>query len=220
MRLTRPTIGLLAFFALAPTLRAEYVVLRSGLRLNVTGYELRGDRYRLQMRGGMVEVPAAEVVDIEREEIFTSLPAPESSKEPFHALIQAASAKFGVDAELVTSVMAAESNFNPKAISRRNARGLMQLMPQTAARLGVLDVFDPQQNINAGTQYLHELLLRYNNDLVLSLAAYNAGPRRVEQSGRRLPPIRETQSYVRRVAKIYATRKSSTAALTPSAALQ
>jgi soluble lytic murein transglycosylase-like protein len=220
MRLTRPTIGLLAFFALAPTLRAEYVVLRSGLRLNVTGYELRGDRYRLQMRGGMVEVPAAEVVDIEREEIFTSLPAPESSKEPFHALIQAASAKFGVDAELVTSVMAAESNFNPKAISRRNARGLMQLMPQTAARLGVLDVFDPQQNINAGTQYLHELLLRYNNDLVLSLAAYNAGPQRVEQSGRRLPPIRETQSYVRRVATIYATRKSSTAALTPSAALQ
>jgi len=213
MRLTRSWVACVLLLALAPDLRAEYVVLRSGQRLNVTGYELQGDHYKLQMQGGTMEVPAADVVDIERQEIFTPLPAPETSNEPFHNLIRAAAAKYGVDADLITSVMVTESNFNPKAVSRRNARGLMQLMPQTAARLGVQDVFDPQQNINAGAEYLHELLLRYNNDLVLSLAAYNAGPERVEQYGRRVPPIRETQSYVRRVAKTYAQRKSFPSAL-------
>jgi hypothetical protein len=101
MRLTRSWFAVLLLLAFAPTLRAEYVVLRSGQRLIVTGYELRGDHYRLQMQGGMVEVPAAEVVDIERQEVFTSLPAPETSNQPFHAMIQAAAEKFGVDAELI-----------------------------------------------------------------------------------------------------------------------
>ncbi len=209
MRLMRGVVTCVFLFAGASSLRAEYIVLRSGQRLNVTGYELLGDKYRLQMNGGVVEVPADEVASIEPEEVFTPLPVIESSKAPYLELIQNAATRYEVDGDLITSVIAAESNFNPKAISRKNARGLMQLLPQTAARLGVQDIFDPQENINAGTRYLRELLRRYHNDLVLTLAAYNAGPERVEQYGRRVPPIRETQSYVRRVTKSYAKRKTT-----------
>jgi soluble lytic murein transglycosylase-like protein len=120
---------------------------------------------------------------------------------------------YEVPVDLVEAIIDEESGWNPSAISNKGAVGLMQLMPHTATRLGVLNVFDPQQNINGGAQYLHELLLRYNNDLILSLAAYNSGPERVEHYGRRVPPIRETQSYVRRVAKTYADRKASKASL-------
>jgi soluble lytic murein transglycosylase-like protein len=109
---------------------------------------------------------------------------------------------------LISSVIAAESNFNAKAVSRKNARGLMQLMPETAAKLGVRNVFDPQENIDAGTRYLGNLLQRYQNDLSLALAAYNAGPERVQQYGR-VPPFAETLSYVRRVQRTYQSSKSA-----------
>jgi soluble lytic murein transglycosylase-like protein len=105
-------------------------------------------------------------------------------------------------------VIAAESNFDPKAVSRKNARGLMQLLPETAARLGVKDVFDPKENIDAGTRYLRDLLQKYNNDLVLTLAAYNAGPDRVQQYGT-VPPFAETISYVRRVKRNYEKSKTT-----------
>ena len=201
--------ALLPFLLLAaPAVRAEYIVLRSGQRLNVTGYQLLGDTYRLQMNGGFVEMPASDVVAIEPEEVFTSAPAPETAKAPFRDLILAAASRYSVDADLITSVIATESNFDPKAISRRNARGLMQLLPQTAARLGVQNIFDPGENIDAGTHYLRDLLQRYKNDLALTLAAYNAGPERVRQYGQ-VPPFAETQSYVRRVGRAYAKRKSN-----------
>ncbi len=95
---------------------------------------------------------------------------------PYADFISESARAHGVAPELVASVIAVESNFNPNAVSWRSARGLMQLMPQTAARFGVTRVFDPRQNIEAGTRYLKELLLRYNGDLSLTLAAYNAGP--------------------------------------------
>jgi soluble lytic murein transglycosylase-like protein len=193
--------------AAAAPVRAEYFVLRGGQRLHITGYQLLGDKYRLQMEGGFVEVPAENVTAIEPEDVFTSAPPVETAKAPFRDLIEGAAAHYGVDADLISSVIAAESNFNPKAISRRNARGLMQLLPETAARLGVRNIFDPQENINAGTHYLRDLLLLYKNDLALTLAAYNAGPQRVQQYGR-IPPFAETQSYVRRVRTAYAKRKS------------
>jgi soluble lytic murein transglycosylase-like protein len=210
LRITRPVrlFPLLLLAALAPSaVRAEYIVLRSGQRLSVTGYQLLGDTYRLQVNGGFVEMPAADVVAIEPEEVFTPAPVPETSKAPFRELILAAAARYSVDADLITSVIAAESNFDPKAISRRNARGLMQLLPQTAARLGVQNIFDPGENIDAGTHYLRDLLQRYRNDLALTLAAYNAGPERVQQYGQ-VPPFAETQSYVRRVKRAYDQRKS------------
>ena len=193
-------------FAAVPQARAEYFVLRSGQRLHVTGYQLLGDKYRLQMNGGFVELAANNVTAIEPEDVFTPAPV-EAAKAPFRDLIEGAAARYSVDADLITSVIAAESNFDPKAISRRNARGLMQLLPQTAARLGVQHIFDPRENIDAGTHYLRDLLLLYKNDLALTLAAYNAGPQRVWQYGR-VPPFAETQSYVRRVGSAYAKRKS------------
>jgi len=199
----------LVMFA-APALRAEYVVLRSGQRLTVTGYQLVGDKYRLQMTGGSVEIGAEEVVAIEPEEVFTPIRAKPAVKPPYRELVEAAATRYGVDADLITSVIAVESNFDPKARSRRDARGLMQLLPETAARLGVKDIYDPQENIDAGTRYLRELLQKYGDDLVLALAAYNAGPERVQQYGR-VPPFAETISYVRRVKHGYEKRKVSAA---------
>ncbi|HVS88976.1 MAG TPA: lytic transglycosylase domain-containing protein [Candidatus Acidoferrum sp.] len=193
--------------AVAPMGRAEYIVLRNGQRLNVTGYQLLGDKYRLQVSGGTVVVAAEDVAGIEPEELFTPPKPADNFKTPFHELIEAASAQYKVDADLITSVIAVESNFEPMAISRRNARGLMQLLPETAARLGVKDIFDPRQNINAGTRYLSDLLQRYNNDLVLALAAYNAGPEKVGKFGS-VPPYAETISYVRRVKRAYENSKS------------
>jgi len=193
----------------APCVRAEYIVLRSGQRLAVTGYQILGDKYRLQMKGGTAEIPVEQVLSIEPEEIFISVPPTEISQEPFGDLIRAAAKRYSVDADLITSVIAAESNFDPKAISRRDARGLMQLLPATAARLGVKNIFDPQENIEAGTHYLSDLLQLYKNDLALTLAAYNAGPERVQQYGQRVPPFAETVSYIRRVQQTYQQRKSS-----------
>jgi Transglycosylase SLT domain len=201
---------LIPFFTLLypESARAEYVVLRSGQRLIVTGYQLVGDIYRLQLSSGSAELPACEVVAIEPEEIFHSTPKPALADIPYANFISTAAQHHNVDADLIVSVITAESQFNPKAISRKNARGLMQLLPETATRLGVTNIFDPQENIEAGTKYLRELLDRYDNNLVLTLAAYNAGPQRVEQF-KTVPPYRETMSYVRRVQQNYKTRKSS-----------
>ncbi len=127
--------------------------------------------------------------------------------------MEAAAKRYNVDADLIISVIAVESNFDPKAVSRKNAHGLMQLLPETAAQLGVKNIDDPAENIDAGTRYLRDLLQKYNNDLALALAAYNAGPDKVQLYGR-VPPYAETISYVRRVKSGYATSKSKAAAKT------
>lgn len=196
-----------ALLASAVAARADYVVLRSGARLNVTGYEILGDKYRLHLKGGVAEVSVDDIVGIEPEEIFEPLPEPLSEKTPFQKIIRAAAERYGVDADLIHCVIAVESNFNPKAVSPRNARGLMQLLPQTAAQLGVKDIFDPEQNVDGGTRYLRDLLKKYSN-LTLALAAYNAGPQRVDQYGRHVPPYLETMKYVQRIAKSYAKIKA------------
>ena len=208
MRLSRMAFAMLLLCAACLPARAEYIVLRSSQRLHVTGYQLNGDTYHLQIQGGTADIPASEVAAIEPEDVFYPIPKVETSKAPFRELIQAAAARYAVDPDLITSVIAAESNFDPKAVSRRNARGLMQLLPQTATRLGVTNLFDPAENINAGTLYLSELLKRSNNNLALTLAAYNAGPQTVERY-RSVPPYRETQSYVQKVGRSYAQRKSA-----------
>jgi len=221
MKLARAAAGLLYallfFLFAAPSARAEYIVLQSGLRLHVTGYQLIGEKYHLQLQGGWMDVSVSDVVKIEPEEVFAPIvqpPAPTSAsavnQPPYHEFVLAAASHYGVDAELITSVMEVESNFNPKAISAKNARGLMQLLPETAARLGVKDIFDPKENIDAGTHYLHDLLQLYNNDLTLALAAYNAGPDKVQKYGD-VPPYRETQSYVKQVKRKYQKSKSAPA---------
>ncbi len=189
--------AIVALAALVPCARADYMVLQTGQRIHVTGYERVGDTLHLTMAGGTLEIPADALVRVDPEDIF--LPVKVRSLDvPYANFITESARAHGVAPELVASVIAVESNFNPNAVSWRSARGLMQLMPQTAARFGVTRVFDPQQNIEAGTKYLKELLLRYNGDLALTLAAYNAGPDRVEQY-RTVPPYRETRDYVRRV---------------------
>lgn len=207
MRVKQMALCAAAFFMCAGTAKADYFVLRSGARLSVSSYELLGDRYRIQIDGGSAELPAAEVVAIEPEEIFVSAPRTPLQQAPYGRIIQDASRKYGVDADLLFSVIAAESNFNPRAVSRRGARGLMQILPATAVRLGVKDVFDPEQNIDAGTRYLKKLLGNYRGDLALTLAAYNAGPGTVEKYGR-VPPYNETIAYIRAIQKTYTLRKN------------
>ncbi|MGB2636582.1 MAG: lytic transglycosylase domain-containing protein [Candidatus Acidiferrum sp.] len=207
--------GSLAALALllggATAARADYVVLRSGARLDVTGYEILPDRYILHLKGGVAEVPLSEIVGIEPEDVFEAIEAPLTDKTPFERVIRAAAERYGMDADLIHCVIAVESNFNPKAVSSKKASGLMQLLPQTAAQYGVKNIFDPEENVNAGTRYLKELLAKYH-DLTLALAAYNAGPERVDQYGRRVPPYLETMKYVQRIAKSYAKIKSQTTA--------
>jgi soluble lytic murein transglycosylase-like protein len=210
VRLTRILLSCAALCALSPCSRAEYFALRNGQRLHVTGYQLIGEKYRLQTAGGVVEVPVDEVVSIDAEDSFAPLPTPVAATAPFREIVKAAAAHYSVDAELIAGVIAAESNFDPKAVSKKNARGLMQLLPETAARFGVRNIFDPQENIDAGTHYLRDLLQRYNNDLALALAAYNAGPERVQHFGR-VPPYAETASYIRRVKRAYEKSKAGLA---------
>ena len=118
----------------------------------------------------------------------------------FDALIAAAASKYGVPFALVKAVVAAESGFEPKALSRAGAQGLMQLMPETARELGVTDGFNPAQNIDGGTRYLARLRQLFGNDR-LAIAAYNAGPGRVRRAGR-VPNIAETRAYVRKVLRL------------------
>ena len=196
---------MLALAALPPSARADYVVMQSGQSFHVTSYERVGSMLRLTMPGGTLEIPADALLRIDPEDTF--LPVKIKLLDVPYANMIADSAKAnGVAPELVASVIAVESNFNPRAVSWRSACGLMQLLPQTAARFGVTNIFDPRQNIEAGTKYLKELLQRYHGDLALTLAAYNAGPDRVEHY-RSVPPYRETRDYVRRVTE--KLRKSS-----------
>jgi len=135
-------------------------------------------------------------------------PAKSAPAPPLNEVVNIASAAYHLDPDLVNSVIHAESGFNAHAVSPKGARGLMQLMPGTASQLGVNDSFDPQANVTGGSRYLRELLERYDFDLVKALAAYNAGPDRVEQY-RGVPPFRETRAYVARIVHEYNTKKTA-----------
>jgi hypothetical protein len=196
-----PSVFLLTMatiLALAPAARADWVVLRNGQRLHVAGYEKRGGSVVLHLAGGEATIAATDVVRVEPEDVFpAAVPAPAPASGPFAPEIADAAEKTGLDQRLLSSVIHAESNFQPRAISSKGALGLMQLMPATARELAVRDPFDPQQNVQAGARYLRQLLGQFGN-LNLALAAYNAGPRRVNLY-RGVPPFPETRAYIQRV---------------------
>ena len=121
----------------------------------------------------------------------------------YEPMIQRAAHSAAVKPELVRAVIAVESAFNPRAVSKRGAIGLMQLKPSTARRYGVANAYDPEQNVMAGARYLRDLLVRYGNNLELTLAAYNAGEDAVERYGRSIPPFSETRRYVPAVLQVY-----------------
>jgi hypothetical protein len=133
---------------------------------------------------------------------------PVTSSVSLNDVVNSASGRYRLDPDLVTSVIKAESGFNVRAVSPKGAQGLMQLMPGTAAQLGVPNAFDAQANVEGGTKYLRELLERYDFDLVKALAAYNAGPQRVEQFGG-VPPYYETRAYVARVVRDFNKKKAA-----------
>jgi len=139
-------------------------------------------------------------------------PASAKSSDPVHALIESIAANHGMDPALVKAIVKTESNFNRWAVSSKGARGLMQLIPDTGARFGVRDFFDPRQNIEGGVRYMKFLLEKFNGNLDLSLAAYNAGENLVEKLGR-VPPIAETRDYVRKVRANYGKSSTSVTAV-------
>jgi soluble lytic murein transglycosylase-like protein len=133
---------------------------------------------------------------------------PKTKAEKFTPIIEKYARDYQLDPSLIHSIIATESDFNPKAVSPKGAQGLMQLMPATAARLGVNNSFDPEQNIRGGVKHFRWLMDNFNNDLKLSLAAYNAGENLVQRLGR-VPAINETREYVKKVTSIYDKKQSA-----------
>ncbi|RLC29260.1 MAG: hypothetical protein DRH37_07875, partial [Deltaproteobacteria bacterium] len=126
----------------------------------------------------------------------------EKKEIPFRAVIRQAAHRHQIDPALIQAIIMAESGYNPRAVSKKGARGLMQLMPRTAEALGVKDSFNPEHNVNAGVAYFKKLLIQFDGDVRLALAAYNAGSCKVRKY-RDIPPFKATRYYVRKVLKYY-----------------
>lgn len=210
---TRILIALLAAASL-PALAAERATLTNGFSIDCTHHNTVDGKVRLyksQDASSYIEFPAAEVTRIETVPDAPAVKppaptfAPTENRKPqpltpsdLHQILDGAGHVHNLDVDLLASVVKAESGGNPRAVSRAGARGLMQLMPGTAAELGVADSYVPGENVGGGSAYLDALLTRYHDNLALALAAYNAGPAAVDRY-HGIPPYRETRLYVARV---------------------
>lgn len=219
-------IRFLSIFALAlPLFAADTAVLHSGQRLPADRIERDADRYILHIGGGRIELPAADVASIESSPDPEPPPSPEPAPTPPPArplnpreLVTAAAHRHGLPPEFVHSVALAESAYQTKALSPKGAIGVMQLMPGTARQLNA-DPHDVEQNIDAGTRLLRDLLLKYQNEpnpVRRALAAYNAGAGAVQRHNG-VPPYRETQNYVEKVIRNYWRAVGATAPSKPPA---
>jgi soluble lytic murein transglycosylase-like protein len=197
--------------------------LQNGFSIRFDHRGQRNDASRLFLsadENSYLDVPTSQIAELSEEKLPAKpLEAPKPVKMDIPTAIAAASDKHGIDADLLYSVIRAESGFNPRAVSNKGAQGLMQLMPGTASKLGVQDAFDTQSNVDGGTRYLRELLDRYHYDLTKALAAYNAGPQRVEQY-HGVPPYRETRAYVARIIREYNQKKRTQMAAEKNARAQ
>lgn len=186
-----------------PMPRIFYALLVTGALLGPTA--AHADVYAYRDRNGVItftNVPThGGFRPVLRDK--SGLPRSAAAFSPsYDSLIRTASGRYSIDADLVRAVIKAESDFNASARSRKGAMGLMQLMPETARLHNVIDAYNPEQNVEAGVRHLRMLLDRYRGDLILSLAAYNAGSGAVEKH-RGIPPFAETREYVRRVLGFY-----------------
>ncbi len=240
----KPSVWIVAVIAATalPCFAGEVAVLKNGFSIRHERREIVGDVTRLYVNSAgssFVDVPTAEIEHFEAAPdapITQTMAKHPGDRTPFQSpftnvqnrpamaspnasnldeLINTASGRYRLDPDLVASVIKAESGFNVRAVSPKGAQGLMQLMPGTASQLGVPNAFDPRANVEGGTKYLRELLERYNFDLVKALAAYNAGPQRVEQFGG-VPPFYETRAYVARVVKDFNKKKVAQEKASPS----
>jgi len=208
-------VAALAMAAL-PCRAADTAVLRNGFSIRHERRQVMGLTTRLFIDGNnssFVDIPTMEIDHFEAvpDEPVSNVkapPPPKPTEQPIdlNEVVKTASGTYQLDPDLVNSVIRAESGFNARAVSPKGAQGLMQLMPQTASQLGVHNSFDPRSNVEGGTRYLRELLERYNFDLIKALAAYNAGPQRVEQYGG-VPPYYETKAYVARIVRDFNKKK-------------
>ena len=191
----------------SPAPASFIATLRNGFAIQFQRREVRDDVARLYISGeNYIDVPEAEIEEIAQAEVV-AVPAPPPAPS-IDQLVDEAGVRHQLDPDFLHSVVRAESGYNPRAVSRKGAQGLMQLMPATAAELGVSDSFQPAANLEGGARYLRELLRRYSNDPIKALAAYNAGPHRVQQYGG-VPPYRETRAYVSRIVRDFNRAKRS-----------
>jgi len=201
---------------------AEHVTLKNGFELDCVRRETVGERVRLYFADKsaesgsylevaasliervetMAEIPVIAAVVVPVSESVGAIPTAAEMKE----MLGHAGAQHHIDADMLASVVKAESGGQVRAVSRTGARGLMQLMPGTATQFGVADSFKAEQNIAGGAAYLDQLLTRYHDNVALALAAYNAGPGAVDR-WHGIPPYRETQAYVARVIREFNRRK-------------
>ena len=209
------TIALLS----TPLFASEQAVLRNGFVIKHELREASGENTRLYLDAEKTSYIDIRTAEIEKFEVAppepvvekTQVPAPAAKKsKDLIQIVSDASNKHDIDPDLINSIIRAESSFNQKAKSSKGARGLMQLMPKTAADLGVKDSFDPEQNVDGGTKYLRALLEKYDYDVVKALAAYNAGPHRVDQY-KGVPPYHETRAYVAKIVRDFNAKKRAQA---------
>jgi len=205
MRCLLPAVPI--FVMLAVPARADIAVLTNGQTFKVTAQRVEEGLVYLSLKdGGEIGVPAASLRGLVPDEVVEEVAMAPAGSGDLRELATAAARRHGLDPGLVLAVVSVESAFRSEAVSRKGAQGLMQLMPATAASLGVKDVFDPVENLDGGSRHLGSLLTLYGGDLVSALAAYNAGAGAVARHGG-VPPYRETRAYVKKVLERYQAAK-------------